>query len=116
MSQDEAYEKIRESLSQERETIKTRESLLLKIKEIWMHDPDFREQLRKFVKEQPSSDSPGRKTNIDPERIEGLIKISSKLGVKKAKTLDSISEIYDIKKESIARSLRPSRKGIIKRT
>jgi len=111
MKEDADVKAILASLYREQKIIKNRESLLLQIKEAWQEDPDFREQLREFVKTQPSSDIPGRKPKIDTEKVQSLLRLASKIGIKKTEILNIICEVYGIKKESIERSLRPSRKN-----
>jgi hypothetical protein len=98
------------SLYREQKIIKNRESLMLKIKNAWHDDPNFREQLREFVQTQPSSDIPGRKPKIDTEKVQSILGLASKIGIKKTEILNIICEVYGVKKESIERSLRPSRK------
>jgi hypothetical protein len=98
------------SLYREQKIIKNRESLLLQIKKTWHDDPDFREQLREFVQTQPSSDKPGRKPKIDTEKVQSILGLASKIGITKTEILNIICEVYGLKKESIERSLRPSRK------
>ena len=92
MKEDADVKEILASLYREQKIKKNRESLLLQIKEAWQEDPDFREQLREFVKTQPSSDVPGRKPKIDTEKVQSLLRLASKIGIKKNKYL--VFEIF----------------------
>ncbi len=110
MKEDADVNEMLASLYREHKIIKNRESLLLQIKTAWRDDPDFREQLREFVQTQPSSDKPGRKPKIDTEKVQSILGLASKIGITKTEILNIICEVYGVKKESIERSLRPSRK------
>ena len=109
MKEDADVKEILASLYREQKIIKNRGSLLLKIKEAWQEDPDFREQLREFVKTQPS-DRPGRKPRIAPEKAESFIELSSKLGVEKKEAINILNDTYGLKNGSIEKSTARSRK------
>lgn len=91
------------ALKTETKQVAYRESLLLKVEALWGKDPKFRAAIRGLVKNSPIKDKRGNKSVIDTDLVKGVVKLGTKLGLKKNKILDIATQHSEPK--SIERAL-----------